>query len=380
MIYFDNAATTFPKPACVLHSVQSAFQHYGANPGRSGHQLAMETSMKVYECRESVADFFGAQVDEVVFGSNCTHVLNIAIKGILKYGDHVIISDLEHNSVLRPMHTMQENGWITYDVAKIAQDDQETVASFEQHITASTKLIACTHGSNAFGIRVPIEKIGALAKKHGIYFLVDAAQTAGVLPIDMRRMQIDFLCTAGHKSLYGPSGTGLLITPHGEELSTLMEGGTGSQSADYGMPLSVPDRLECGTVNTMGILGLGAGISFIRRKGIQTIHCHEMQVGAEIYRRLSQIPGVILYTKEFSAARNLPVISFNIDGMPSEIVTEKLSNMGFALRGGLHCAPLAHKKMGTLESGTVRISIGAMNTLEQGIRLCTAVHALARSR
>lgn len=380
MIYFDNAATTFPKPRRVLRAVQSAFEKYGANPGRSGHRLAMDTAVKVYECRESVAELFGAEADAVVFTSNCSHALNIALKGVLRHGDHVVISDLEHNSILRPVHALAKGGVIGYSVAEVFFDEDATVAAFEAAITRNTRMIACTHASNAFGIRLPIEKLGALAKRRGLLFLVDAAQTAGVLPIDVKSCGIDFLCTAGHKSLYGPSGTGLLVTPHGEKLATLMEGGTGSASADYGMPDTVPERLECGTVNTMGIIGLAAGINFVKERGIEQIHRQEMRVGAEIDRRLREIPGVTLYTPDFTPERNVPVIAFNLEGVPSEELTQRLSDRGFALRGGLHCAPIAHAKMGTLETGAARISIGVMNTVEQGAKLCAAVARIAGGR
>lgn len=377
MIYFDNAATTFPKPRRVIRAVQTAMERYGANPGRSGHTLSMQTAEKVYDCREAAARLFGAELEHVVFTLNCTHALNIAIKGALRQGDHVIISDLEHNSVLRQVHVLAQRGLATYTVAQVHQSEEETVASFEAQIQPETRLIACTHASNAFGIRVPIEKIGAMAKRRGILFLVDAAQTAGVLPIDIKDCNVDFLCTAGHKSLYGPSGTGLLITTRGEELETLVEGGTGSMSADYGMPDILPDRLESGTLNTAGILGLAAGIEFVNIHGIPAIHAEEMRVARHIWKRLRECPHVILYTEEFNPQRNVPVISFNIEGIDSEETCGILSDMGFALRGGLHCAPLAHAKMGTLDTGTARISVGVMNTPEQGEWLCEAIKKIA---
>lgn len=379
MIYFDNAATTFPKPRRVVRAVREAMEQYGANPGRSGHKLAMDTAIKVYECREAVAELFGAQVDEVVFCNNCTHALNMAIKGSLRSGDHVIISDLEHNSVLRPVHTLAERNLIRYSVAAtVPGNDDATVAAFESLITPYTRLIACTHASNAFGVRLPIERIAEMAHRHGVLFLLDAAQTAGVLDIHMKRCNIDFLCTAGHKSLYGPSGTGLLLTPHGEKLGTLMEGGTGSFSADYGMPGNMPERLESGTVNTAGILGLRAGLAFIQENGMEKLHKREMRIGSEIYQRLSGNARVRLYTPSFTLEHNVPVVAFNVEGLPSEEVVEHLSQKGFALRGGLHCAPLAHRKMGTLESGAVRASIGAMNTMEEAVQLCAAVNRLTR--
>lgn len=380
MIYFDNAATTFPKPRQVQQAVNSVFDRYGANPGRSGHKMSMQTAVKVYECREAAAALFHAQVQDVIFASNCTHALNMGIKGCLFQGDHVIISDLEHNSVLRPVHTLAARGAIRYSVAKVGRTDEETVAAFERLICPTTRLIACCHGSNIFGLRLPIAKIGAMAHRHGVLFLVDAAQTAGVVDIDIQRDNIDFLCTAGHKSLYGPSGTGLLITPHVEQMVTLMEGGTGSFSANYDMPGESPDRLESGTLNTAGILGLAAGIGYVRERGVANIYDYEMNIAKDIYTRLSRMEGVQLYTDGFEKGIHLPVIAFNIGEIPSEEVTDQLSQLGFALRGGLHCAPLAHRKMGTLETGAVRISVGSMNTLEQGRRLCAAISRIAGAK
>lgn len=374
MIYFDNAATTFPKPGRVLKAVQNAFAAYGANPGRSGHELSIKTAMKIYECRELAAKFFNAKAEDVVFTQNCSHALNIAIKGLLHDGDHVIISDLEHNSVLRPVHALAQRGKISYSIACIdPEDDEKTLDSLRKLVTPRTRMIACTHGSNAFGIRLPVEKIGAFAHSKNLMFVLDCAQTAGVLPIDMKRQYIDFLCTAGHKSLYGPSGTGILVTPHGNKLVPLMDGGTGTNSADFVMPPEPPERLECGTVNTMGIIGLKAGISFVNERGLDNLFFHEMKIAKEIFRALSGKEKVILYQKDMDVAKHLPVLSFNVKGKSSEEVAAVLSDKGFALRGGLHCAPLAHQKMNTMDTGAVRISIGAFNTMRQAEQLCYAI-------
>jgi cysteine desulfurase family protein len=365
----------------VEQAVLEAMRKYGANPGRSGHTMSLNTALKVYECREAAANLFGAgEPENVVFTSNCTHAINLAVKGVLDQGDHVIISDLEHNSVLRPIHTLAEQGFISYSVAAVCDTPDETVASFAGHIQPSTKMIVCTHGSNVWGIQTPIKHLGRLAKDHGLLFLVDAAQTAGVVDIDMSECHIDFLCMAGHKSLYGPSGTGLLITPLGNILRTVIEGGTGTMSADYSQPFDMPERLECGTVNTMGIVGLRAGIDYVTEKSIDTIYGHEMKLGRYIYDRLTNMDGVILYTKGFEKGRHLPVISFNAAGLSSEEVTSRLSDMGFALRGGLHCAPLAHKKMGTEEIGAARISIGAFNNMTQTRQLCDAIERVTMKR
>ena len=378
MVYFDNAATSWPKPQKVIQATNEAFSSYGANPGRSGHSMSINTAVKVFEARESIASFFGAaRAEDVIFTPNCTHAVNIAIKGILNRGDHVILSDLEHNATLRPIHTLAERGEIAYSIAEIHPDNEMTVNAYQRLITANTKLIICTHGSNVWGMRTPIEKIGELAKKNGTYFLVDAAQTAGIVTIDVQKANIDFLCTAGHKSLYGPTGTGLLITPHGNQLNTIVEGGTGTLSMEYSQPQGMPERLESGTANTLGILGLGAGIKFLREAGIDNIYRHEIQIAGEIFQRLSDIPNVKLYNRNFEVGENLPVISFNVEGVSSEKLTQTLSEKGFALRGGLHCAPLAHKKMGTLKTGTARISIGVFNKMREARSLCNEIAAIA---
>jgi selenocysteine lyase/cysteine desulfurase len=278
--------------------------------------------------------------------------------------------------VLRPVHALFERGYIAYSVAAVFPgDDERTLRSFEENIRPNTSLIACTHGSNVWGIRAPVEKLGAMASAYGIFFLVDAAQTAGVLSIDMKTCNVDFLCAAGHKSLYGPSGTGLMLTRRPEALETIIEGGTGSFSANYSQPADMPDRFECGTVNTTGIIGLGAGIDYIRRRGMENICRHEISLCRMILGGLRKTPRIELYTR-CCETPELPVFAFNIKGMHSEEVTAHLSDMGFALRGGLHCSPLAHKKTGTLERGAVRISIGAFNTETQANALCHAIKKL----
>ena len=299
---------------------------YGANPGRSGHDLSVETAKQVYGVRSAAAGLFGADgPEQVVFTQNCTYALNTVIHGLLGQGDHVIISDLEHNSVLRPVHALAQRGIITYSVAETSLDDEETVEAFASCIHPNTRAIVCTHGSNVFGFR-------------------------------------------------------LLVTKFGERLRPLTEGGTGSLSADFNQPSFMPDRLESGTLNTAGVIGLGAGIAFLQKRGIEQLARYEMRVAREIYDALREIPGVLLYAPAPKFGRSLPVLSFNIEGMHSEEVTGQLNDAGFALRGGLHCAPLAHRKMGTTEVGAARISIGAFNTVEQGRDLAAAVEEIARKR
>ncbi len=378
MVYFDNAATTFPKPVCVREAVLSAMERYGANPGRSGHKLSMNTAVRIFEAREAVRGVFNAKaVEDVAFTSNCTHAINLALKGLLKQGDHVIISDLEHNAVLRPVHTLSRRGFISYSIAEIDEfDEEKTIDSFSSKIKPNTRLIATTHCSNVWGVCTPVGLLGALCRQRGVKFLVDAAQSAGVLQLDTRKLGIDFLCMPGHKSLYGPSGTGVLITPHGSELETLLEGGTGSMSADYNQPKDMPERLECGTLNTVGIIGLGAGLKYVRNAGVERIYDEEFEVASYLYAGLRNIRRARLYTRGYVKGKHLPVISFNLEGINSEEVTSSLSDMGFAVRGGLHCAPLAHRKMGTLETGAVRLSVGMFNTLQQARQFLSAVNRI----
>lgn len=382
MIYFDNAATTSPKPEVVLKGMQRAFYFYSANPGRSGHDLSIKTAKQVFACREEVASFFHARdVSNVVFTVNCTQALNTCIKGLLKKGDHVIISCLEHNSVLRPVHKLKEEGKITYSVAKVYEgDDDRTVASFEGLIRENTKLIIATHGSNVCGLVLPIQKIGEMAKRHNLLFLVDAAQTAGVLPIDMQQMQIDFLCMPGHKSLYGPMGTGVLIADRADLLDTMMEGGTGSSSTEYTQPDFMPDKLESGTVNVVGIVGLREGIRFVKQKTLPVIYQHEFKIVRYIDMQLRTMRGIQLYTGPFMYGKNLPVICFNLEGMDSEEAVERLNQMGYALRGGYHCAPLTHEFMGTLDRGAIRLSVGVFNTMDQAKKFCADIKKLLKNQ
>ncbi len=375
MIYFDNAATSFPKPKIVKDSLKDIFYKYGGNPGRSGHKMAMNTSFMVYKCREKIADFFNADnVENVVFTLNCTMAANMVIKGILSKGDHVIISSYEHNANLRPIHKLKEKGLISYDVANVYEgDDEKTLQSFQNLIKSNTKLVIAVHGSNVFGNILPIKGISNIAHKNGAMFMVDAAQSAGVIPIDIQKMNIDFLCMPGHKSLYGLSGTGVLITKHGDKLSTIIEGGTGSVSESFVQPNFMPDKLESGTGNSVGILGLYNGLKFITSKGIDNIYKHEMRIIQYIYKNLHNNKNVKLYTQYPTLGSYLPVLSFNIDKKTCDDVVNILSKKGFATRGGLHCSPLAHKSKGTLDIGTVRISVGAFNNLTQAKKLCNVI-------
>ena len=358
MIYLDNSATTYPKPQGVRQAMHRALVEYGANPGRSGYGMCLRTTQAVYECRKLAADFFGAAGPEcVLFQPSCTQALNLVLKGTLKAGDHVVVSDLEHNAVMRPLTALASRG-ITYTVAKVVPGDNDaTLETFRKALGPKTKLVVCTMASNVFGIRVPVERITALAHQYGVKVCVDAAQGAGLIPIHIGESGIDYLCCAGHKGLYGPMGTGLLVLREPEELlGTLVEGGTGTQSRNLQQPEEVPERYESGTQNVPGILGLGAGIEFVRRRGPERICREELQKLRYLHGRLSKMGKITLYTPPPEEPWFVPVLSFNLDGIPSERTGEFLAKGGIAVRCGLHCAPLAHEKLGTLETGTVRVS------------------------
>lgn len=357
MIYLDNAATTYPKPQPVLNSICCAFRDYGANPGRSGYEMSMRTSAQIYRCREKAADFFNlSNAENVIFTQNCTMAINIVFKGMLKNGDHVVISDLEHNAVVRPLFEMMKNCGIKYTQAHVCEgNDNQTVINFKNAIRPNTKLIFCTHASNVFGIVLPIRKIGKLAHENNILFGVDGAQSAGVLPIDMENDGIDFLCVPGHKSLYGPMGTGMLLIRKEIPLKSIIEGGTGSLSAKLSQPDFLPDRFESGTGNTSGIIGMSSGITFVKGQGISWIYNHEIRLMQFLYNELSKIDGVILYTKFPKSGSYVPLVSFNIKNKHSEETAGILGENDVAVRAGLHCAPCAHSSFGTLDTGTVRV-------------------------
>ncbi len=362
MIYLDNAATTFPKPKSVLFSVEECLKCYSANPGRGGHNLAVKASERVFNCRSKCAEFFGAKsVENVIFTSSCTASINTVLKGVLNPGDHVICSSLEHNAVLRPLEGLKSKG-INYDIARVfPYDDIATTNSFEALIRSETKLIICTHASNVFGFVMPIEKLSALCKSYDLLFAVDAAQSAGILPLDCEKMGIDFLSIAPHKGLYAPMGTGLLIANKDIE-KCLIEGGTGSYSALSEQPQIFPDKFESGTLNLSGIVGIEAGIDFIKRKGLDRIYSAELKLIRKCYSHLSRNKHIVLYSEMPQKGSSVPVLSFNVKGSHSETIGEKLNTLGIATRAGLHCAPLAHKTIGTLSNGTIRISPSAFSS------------------
>lgn len=375
VIYLDNAATTGKKPEGVIRAVGTALRDYSSNPGRSGHSLSQRTALAVYGVREKLGVMFGCETENVVFTANCTQALNTVIKGVLKSGDHMIISSYEHNAVARPAYKMAKENGTELDIAPVIVGDTEaTYRSFEKLLKKNTRLIVCTHASNVTGEIMPIERIAELCRKRGILIAVDAAQTAGVIPIDMKT-GIDYLCIAPHKGLYAPMGTGVLMCRRGIE-NTLTEGGTGSFSNSLTQPDDMPERFESGTLNVPGIIGISAGVDFIERKGIDRIYSHELALIGELYDRLKKNGKTIFYTDKPRKGRFVPVLSFNIAGKNSMETADFLSSAGIAVRAGLHCAPLAHRTIGTVDIGTVRVCPSAFNNMYDIAAVADAVAKL----
>lgn len=365
MHYFDNAATSYPKPREVMQSTQNAIIHLGGNYGRGGHRMAMQIAEQVYRVRQQAATFFGTAPESVIFTQNCTMSLNMAIKGLVQPGDEVLCSCLEHNAVLRPLHQLQKSGKIKYKVIDVGLTDEETVAAFSAAITDRTKMIVCTHASNVSGRVLPIHRIGELCEKHGIWFVVDAAQSAGILPINMEKDRIHALCMPGHKGLYGLSGTGLLLLRGVERIETLLEGGTGSLSASPEPPDFFPDRLEAGTPNIPGILSIGAGLSFLHKTGLERLYRHEMELCTLVWNELKKDSRFYLCEGKPEQGKRVPIVSFALRGQPSEETAKLLNQCNHAVRAGLHCAPLAHRFYGTDQHGLVRFAPSAFTTREE---------------
>lgn len=374
MINFDNAATTFPKPYSVKNAVLSYFTKFGGNPGRSGHILSINTAKAIYTVREKCADFFGAEPENIVFTENCTQALNIAIKSVIQEGDHVITSDLEHNSVIRPIHALSKENICTYSVAHVDANPSVTVENFEELIKDNTRAIICTCASNVTGQMLPLSKLSKLCRDYNLCFIVDGAQGAGVIPVKLSD-GINIICVPGHKGLYGPTGTGILITDGKYPLSSLMEGGTGSNSLDLDQPDFLPDQQEAGTINTMGILGLGAGIDFVNQKSIYNIFTHESSLCDQFISGMKKISCAVVYRNE--SASYVPIVSFNINGLNANETAQILSDDGFCLRGGLHCSGLAHNALGTAPEGTVRFAPSVFSTEEQVDRLLIALKKIS---
>lgn len=380
MVYLDNGATTYPKPPSVVEAVSHAMRSLSFNPGRGAYDAAAQTAEMIFDTRKRVGAFFACPPDGVVFTANCTTALNFCIKGLVRRGDHVICSSLEHNAVMRPLATLHRQGGVSVEVAEVIfGDPAATVRSFERLIRPNTRMIICTHASNVLGTVLPIGELGRICSEKGILFVVDAAQTAGILPIDMEQMHIDYLCVAAHKGLYAPMACGLLLC-RGDSPIPLIEGGTGSNSIELTQPQELPERLESGTLAVPLIAGASAGIAFVQKKGIEQIYKHELSLIGRAYRGLSALSAVNLYAPAPVQGMSAPVLSFNVAGMDSGEVGALLAKNGIAVRAGLHCAPTAHKHIGTLSTGTVRI-VPSVFTKESDIdRFLLVVKNLSRTQ
>lgn len=377
MIYFDNAATSQKKPACVVEAVTSALCNIG-NPGRSIHDGAMSASRIVFDARLALAQLFGAESpDRIAFTANSTEALNIAIKGILNPGDHVITTALEHNSVLRPLYEMQDRG-VELSIVPADTMGRLRYEDFEAAIKENTKAIICTHGSNLTGNLVDISKVGQIARKHELLFVVDASQTAGVFSIDVQRMHIDILCFTGHKSLLGPQGTGGIYVREGVQVKPLLSGGSGVQTYLRSHPPQMPTALEAGTLNAHGIAGLLAAVNYIRETGMDTIRHTEQALMQVFYKEVSSINGITVYG-DYSAYERCPIVTLNVRDYDSGLVSDVLArDYGIATRPGAHCAPLMHQALGTVEQGAVRFSFSHFNTLEEIKLAVSALQELAQ--
>ncbi len=379
MIYLDNAATSWPKPDSVYTAMIKCIKEYGANPGRSGHRMAIKAGEKIFECRENLARLFGiADPLCIVFTINATEAINLAVKGLLAPGDHVIISSMEHNSVVRPLKKLEALG-VELSIVRTNPDGKVYTKNINRKIKGNTKLLIVSHASNVTGTVNNLKSIGGLAKKNKIVFMVDAAQTAGNCPVDVGLMNIDLLAFSGHKGLLGPQGTGGLYVREGIVLDTLKEGGTGSLSESVIQPDFSPDRYESGTLNTPGIAGWNEGIKYILETGISNIQNHEKQLVKHMLEGLGEIKKVKVYGND-NIEHRTGVISITVDGKDCHEVCRELDEKyDIAARGGMHCAYLAHETIGTQNTGTVRFSIGLFNTLEEIDKALKAVKTIASS-
>lgn len=404
MIYFDNAATTYPKPKAVMAAVQNAVTAIGANPGRGAYRTAEQAGDLIYRTREHICGFFsvyekgendgnnanGANTaDEsggkplpapqrVIFTPGCTWSVNCVLKGVLRPGDNVLISDLEHNAVVRPLARLKKTGVSVTRVHIVEGDPDATLNNFRSAIRRDTKMIFCTHASNVTGAKLPAERIGMLCREHGLLFGLDCAQSAGAAELGFDTVKADFMCMPAHKGLYGIMGCGLLLLGGGTVPSPLCEGGTGSLSALREMPRELPDRLEPGTLNLPGIAALDAGLTAVERVGRKKLLSHEMGLISYIYREFSSMKNVMLYTLPPRPATHVPLLCFNAGSLPSEKTAELLASRGIAVRAGFHCAYDAHVSLGTQDRGAVRVCPSMFTSPREAEALVRAVYEIAK--
>lgn len=381
MIYLDNPATSWPKPPCVVEAMVHFMNDVGANPGRAGHRLAVEAGRILYRAREAVAELFHAPDPlRVVFGQNVTEALNLALRGLLRPGDHVITSSMEHNSVMRPLRALERQG-VELTVVPCSPEGFLDPADLKRAIRPNTTMVVLNHASNVVGTLLPIAEAGRIAREHGLLLLVDAAQSAGAYPIDMQNDCIDLLAFTGHKSLYGPMGSGGLVLGErvdAERLEPLKRGGTGSRSEWEEQPDFLPDKCESGTPAMPALAGLEAGVRWVLQQGVERIRQHEMQLTQQLIEGLREVAGVRLYGPG-DARFQTATVSFNIEGIePSEVGLRLDEEYNICCRVGLHCAPAAHKTIGTFPRGTVRLGLGVFNTAMDVATALQAIRALAK--
>ena len=378
LIYLDNAATTFPKPPSVLAEMTETYCRMGVSPGRGGYDLATEAEALVQRTREKVAGFFGAlDPNRVTFAANATDALNLAIQGVLAPGGHVVATRLEHNSVLRPLHHLREKGWIDYDLIPFDGRGFVNPDDIADAIRPQTRLVIVCHASNVLGTVQPIPEIGRICAERGVPLIIDAAQSAGVVPIDMSGWRVAGVAFTGHKSLLGPCGIGGLVLDPGLEIASTRFGGTGVDSKSLVHTQTFPHRLEAGTLNLLGIIGLSAGVDYILKEGIEAIHGREMVLLKKLYEGLSQLDRVEIYGPG-DRSSHVALMTVNVKGIAPEDVGMILDgDFNIAVRAGLHCAPLLHEALGTYPQGAVRFSLGPFNTAEDIDRTLEAMTVIA---
>lgn len=378
MIYLDNGATSFPKPKGMLHVMNECIQTYCGNPGRSGHRMSMRTGEEIYKVRKDIGKLIHIEdCSRIIFTANTTEALNLGIKGSLERGDHVITTSMEHNSVLRPLQSLESMG-IETTIINCGKDGVLNPEIVRKKIKDNTKMLVCTHASNVTGTIIPIKELGGLARERNLIYMVDAAQSAGCLPINVKEMNIDLLAAPGHKGLLGPMGTGFLFVSEGIELKPLRDGGTGTRSKELIQPNDFPEGYEAGTINVPGIVGLGYSVKHILQLGVNNINEYEWELIRVLDESLRSMRNVTIYgPKDYM--KKTGIVTFNINEKGCEEVCDKLnSDYGIAARGGFHCAGLAHKTIGTYETGAVRMSVGPYNTKKDIYAAIEAVYQLQK--
>jgi cysteine desulfurase/selenocysteine lyase len=380
-IYLDNGATSYPKPREVLDRMFELYSAHGVSPGRGGYDLALEAEELVSAARKNLGEFFGGDdPTRVIFAYNATDALNTLIQGLATPGSHVVSSRLEHNSVLRPLHALKERGIITYDLVPFDRAGRIDPGDVSGAIQSATRFVILTHASNALGTVQPVEEIGALCRRRGVPLLLDVTQSAGLIPIEMKRWGVSGIAFTGHKSLLGPTGIGGLVLSRDLDPPPTRFGGTGLDSGSLVHSRSYPHRLEAGTINILGVIGLAAGLDYIRRNGMEQLLAREMSLAVRLRDGIQNIPGVRLYCAD-PMKNHLPLLLMNIDGLDPEGAAAVLDgDFGIAARAGLHCAPLVHEDLGTAPNGALRFSLGPLNTADQIDKTVEAIRVIAQGR